>query len=303
MRRRYKNVLRKKDIIKHRIVFSSIIFCLTFMLAIGYSAFSANINLSVKGNVKEKPISISDITKNTVTYGDGLYKDPYEESKYIYKGKDPNNYLNFSNELWRIISISSDNTIKIIKENNIGSFYYNDTSDNNDWNSSSLNAYLNNEYINSLNEKEKIIKGTFYNGYIENLSKDKSLAEVIELEKSSSWDGNIALLSLSEYISASTNEDCKTYFDARPNKHVCYINNYLHDTSFWGGIWLLNGFTSPNNGVYIIWNIEEEPNNINYAVSYAQANSNIIVYVKPVLFVKTNNKLYGLGNKEKPYHL
>ena len=297
----------RREIQRQRRIITISLFIVLLCFSFGYAAFSTNINLSAKGNIKEKPISISTITRNTVTSGDGLYKDAYTENKYIYKGKEPNNYLKFSNELWRIISINSDNTLKIIKENHIGSFYYNEQSDNNDWSLSSLNTYLNNEYINSLSEKTKIVSGTFYNGYIEKLSIDKSLTEVIKLEKSSSWGGNIGLLSFSEYMTASSNEDCKTYFDARPNNHVCYLNNYLHDTSFWGGIWLLNGFTSPANGVYIIWNVEEDTANVHYSVSYGQANkinySNGIMYVKPVLFVKTDNKLYGLGTKTNPYHL
>ena len=34
----------------------------------------------------------------------------------IYKGADPNNYIVLSNELYRIISLESDNKIKVIKE-------------------------------------------------------------------------------------------------------------------------------------------------------------------------------------------
>ena len=49
------------------------------------------------------------------TTGDGLYADTYEEGRYIYKGANPNNYITFSGETWRIISVESDNTIKIMR--------------------------------------------------------------------------------------------------------------------------------------------------------------------------------------------
>ena len=51
------------------------------------------------------------------TTGDGLYADTYEEGRYIYKGANPNNYITFSGETWRIISVESDNTIKIMRNN------------------------------------------------------------------------------------------------------------------------------------------------------------------------------------------
>ena len=46
---------------------------------------------------------------------DGLYPvDDY----YVYKGENPNNYIRFANELWRIVKVESDGTIKIIQINN-----------------------------------------------------------------------------------------------------------------------------------------------------------------------------------------
>ena len=52
----------------------------------------------------------------TVTSGDGLYADSYEENVYTYRGANPNNYVTFNGEQWRIISVNtSDNTIKIMR--------------------------------------------------------------------------------------------------------------------------------------------------------------------------------------------
>ena len=82
-----------------------------------------------------------------VTSGDGLYKDEYEEGKYTYKGKNPNNYITFNGEKagWRIISINKDKTIKIIKieDINTANNLYWDVSKNSNWKVASLNSYLN----------------------------------------------------------------------------------------------------------------------------------------------------------------
>ena len=72
-----------------------------------------------------------------VTSGDGLYEDEYEDGKYTYKGANPNNYITFNDETagWRIISINSDGTIKIMRDANIN------TSNNLAWDSSNSNNW------------------------------------------------------------------------------------------------------------------------------------------------------------------
>ena len=57
-------------------------------------------------------------TCTTIEYNgreEGLYEDDYESGRYIYEGVNPNNYIKFNNELWRIISFESDGTIKILR--------------------------------------------------------------------------------------------------------------------------------------------------------------------------------------------
>ena len=39
-----------------------------------------------------------------VTSGDGIYKDEYESGRCVYRGENPNNYIRFNNEPWRIIA-------------------------------------------------------------------------------------------------------------------------------------------------------------------------------------------------------
>ena len=49
------------------------------------------------------------------TSGDGLYEDEYESGRYIYRGTTPNNYIEFNDELWRIVAKETDGTYKIIR--------------------------------------------------------------------------------------------------------------------------------------------------------------------------------------------
>ena len=72
----------------------------------------------------------------TVTSGDGLYVDGYEDNVYTYRGSNPNNYVTFNGESWRIVSANtSDNTIKIIRSSMLEDREY-DTSSNGRYNSS-----------------------------------------------------------------------------------------------------------------------------------------------------------------------
>jgi len=97
------------------IIFSIIgIFCL---FSAGYAAFSSNFLVSGKGTIVEKKAA-QFLKESKVTSGDGLYEDIYEENKYIYRGGNPNNFISFNDELWRIISIEADNTLKIIRNEN-----------------------------------------------------------------------------------------------------------------------------------------------------------------------------------------
>ena len=80
------------------------------------------------------------------------------ENGYRYEGKNPNNYVWFNNELWRIIGVfdedshgqSGQNLVKIIRADSIGGLAWH-KSNTNDWTASSLMNLLNGAYLNSQN--------------------------------------------------------------------------------------------------------------------------------------------------------
>ena len=93
---------------------------------------------------------------------DELYKDDHGDIRYY--GANPNNYVSFNNELWRIIGVI-DGKIKIIRNENIGDMQWNSTRNNN-WNNASLKSYLNKDYYNSIDGtyKNMISEETYYLG-------------------------------------------------------------------------------------------------------------------------------------------
>ncbi len=114
MRRR----LKRKDKRQKKIITTLSIFLVLF-LSVGYAAFQTNITLKAKGNIVQKEMKINDLIKTVVTSGDGLYVDDTETGRYIYKGKTPNNYIKLDNDIYRIISIESDGTLKVIKNGGV----------------------------------------------------------------------------------------------------------------------------------------------------------------------------------------
>ena len=61
------------------------------------------------------------LKENVVTTGDGLYADTTEAGRYIYRGGNPNNYIKLGSDMYRIIAVESDNTLKVIKNGSIRS--------------------------------------------------------------------------------------------------------------------------------------------------------------------------------------
>lgn len=144
----------------------------------------------------------------TIIEDAGLEKDPYE-CRYFFTGANPNNYINFNNEIaqWRIISVECDGTIKIMRTSNIGNQYWDDEYyGSNNWNKpATLNTYLNNTYYNVLNStaQSQITAKDWSIGAI--TANNNDLADQINDESNTTWNGKIALLTVSEYIRTNSN--------------------------------------------------------------------------------------------------
>ena len=76
------------------------------------------------GSVPSGPLAAEILKENITTSGDGLYADNTEEGRYVYKGANPNNYITFNDESWRILAVESDGTLKIMRSNSIGDIPY-----------------------------------------------------------------------------------------------------------------------------------------------------------------------------------
>lgn len=114
---------------------------------------SCNLNYAIrttKTYLNNKIIGLSGTTQGTGKV--------VNENGYRYEGQDPNNYIWFNNEMWRIIGVfgseshgvANTNLVKIIRETPLGVLAW-DKGSVNDWSSSSLKGLLNTAYLNSQN--------------------------------------------------------------------------------------------------------------------------------------------------------
>lgn len=79
--------------------------------------------------------------------GEGLY---LMNGNYIYKGKEVNNYVKYSNFIWRILKINEDKSIDIILDDSINNLKWNNKISS--YSDSDINTYLNDYFLNMLNK-------------------------------------------------------------------------------------------------------------------------------------------------------
>ncbi len=283
---------------QRKIVIVSVIGLLCVM-SVGYAAFQTNLNITAKGSIVEKEISIKEIKDLYCkqTSGDGLYKDVYEEGRCVYKGTNPNNYMMFNNETWRILSIEADGTLKIIKKDSIGKKFWDTgvgTWGYNDWTRPAvLNSYLNSDFYNLLDEDKDIVVNYTWNiGAVTHGNND--LANQIEEEKSITWRGNVGLISVSDYIKANSNiNQCGNYSENNTNWEICKTTNYLKKSE---RFWTITAYDK------IVLNTSTVVYNINSSGGISGESAGYGSYdVLPTLYLESDIKLKGKGTETDPY--
>ena len=121
-------------------------------------------------NNSNKTVVVNNEDNYNLAVDVGLMEDV--DSNIRYYGANPNNYISFNNELWRIIGVfkniedesgNKETKLKIIKANSTYRSAFNNTA-NNEWRTSSLNTYLNGTFYNSINDFYKnIISESYWN--------------------------------------------------------------------------------------------------------------------------------------------
>ena len=305
------------------------LFVFVTLMTIGYAAFNTNITLHVKGNIIPT-CNIGGITINTVTEGDGLYKDEYENGKCVYKGSNPDNYIEFNNELWRIISKEADGTYKILRNevlpetrafdsvgarttgycsqgsaprygcnawsstaNMVGSpseFTNGNYSGSVDADSEML-TYLNGEYLDSITvNKDKIVNHDFSIGGVTYGNND--LQGQITNENRYKWNGNIGLISVSDYIKANSYQElCGTVKKNNSYYPTCKNTNWMYISGTY--LWTLSPNADDSDYVFHVVN----------AGDVGSSRARYSYSVRPAVYLTSSLSFSGSGSQSDPYRI
>jgi len=246
---------------------------------------------------------------------------------YRYIGKDPDNYIKFNNETWRIIGVfdTEDGTGKIEKRikiigNSIENLTW-DTTNANDWSKATLKTLINEgDYynrtgsyvLNGLTEeaKNKIADAKWYLGGAENYASSlNGLANywysyergtTVYSGRPTSWIGKVGLMYPSDYGyatsgGATTNREAclaKELFNWSASAvSDCKNNDWLYDSNNYQ--WTLSPLCDYSNGVF---RVSANGSVVNGSINYANA-------MRPSIYLKSDITLTGEGTSSSPYEI
>ena len=237
-----------------------------------------------------------DLKELVVSEGDGLYADEYEPGKYTYKGANPNNYITFNNEMWRIISIGADNTIKIIRNESIGKQVW-DADKSNAWELSDIKSYLNDTYLPTITTNaDKIVPHTWSIGAV--TSNNSDLANQINDENGTqSQSSSVGMITASEYLRANTNtEQCENMSINNTNNTTCLTTNWMYNIVPQGDyLWTISPRASSGTSVFRVYGGASSAGGL--SGSFANNSSGF----SPVLYLTSDITLTGDGSSGNPF--
>ena len=229
---------------------------------------------------------------------DELYKD--ENGDIRYYGKNPNNYVLFNNELWRIIGVI-DGKIKIVRNENLGNKAWASNGYNN-WNNSSLKSYLNGEYYNSIDGtyKNMISEETYYlGGATQDNYQTLTASGYYNAERDSTqvYSGNPA--STKQYIGLMYPSD----YGYAAGSSCLSTALYIYDVSCKNSDYLFSGVTE--------WLQAPDASNsrtaaILISAGYVSPNDGVLYSraVRPVLYLTSETQITGGdGSSLNPFEL
>ena len=241
---------------------------------------------------------------------------------YRYIGSDPNNYVTFNDETWRIIGVFTvddgtgkvEERLKLIRNDSIGKMAW-DSNNINDWSNATLNANLNSGdyWTNILSDNAKSMIGDtlWYLGGASNYTSSTNgltshfysneRGTTVYTGRDTSFVGKVGLIYPSDYGYATSG-------GSTTDRNAC-LNKELNN-------WDSSDFSDCKNNDWILnsshqWTITPHASN-SYIVFYLisagylgnDIASNSYNGVRPVVFLKSNIKIAdGDGSSSNPYIL
>ena len=272
---------------------------------------------------KANPVTVANYadgnTKEMYTFEHSATTQTGALTDYRYIGANPNNYVTFNNELWRIIGVftvedgngNTEERIKIVRNEKLSNKKKRYSNSEGEWLTASLNTYLNEDYYNGLNDISKsMIADTKYylgGGTYDSTTNYGTTEEMYAWERgttvysghSTSWNGKIGLMYPSDY----------TYTYALGVDNTCYndggkcysdeggipTNGWIYNTNSNSEQWLLSPDYKCPSCAFTIERSGLVSNRNGYYEAYG---------VRPTLYLSSQVKITsGDGLEQSPYQL
>ena len=284
------------------------------------SVDSTTCTVNFKDNINETFANylISKECSSTPTSDDAAKNCLVNENGYRYEGKNPNNYVLFNDELWRVIGVFSVNTqsngtqnlVKLIRNETLDGLAW-DGADTNDWSAATLQQQLNNGYLNATdstcnfyedNTKTCYFSETGLNstsrGMIESVvwnlgGREDSRATAdtfytaergteVYSGRPTTWTGKVGLMYPSDYGYAVLASSCARTTNLRSyNKTACAGNNWLKNGSIQ---WTLTPNPDYSSGAFYV-----SSGGYLYRTSYSGDGTG----ARPSIYLKSNIAIMG----------
>ena len=288
-----------------------------------------NSKVTVYGVATNKELFTTYLTKLAKKDKTNLRYDETVDNNLRFIGRDPNNYIWFNNELWRIIGVmnniddgtgNKESRVKIIRADSIGGYQWASNNKNN-WATATLNTYLNGDYYNSLNNKDYIADAVYNLG---SYRTDLTASGFYTAERGTdiysgnptTWTGKIGLMYPSDYGFSTTGLKLASSDGLEYGSDLSdCLKIGLKSWSTTQGVDYSNKNFCPNgswifNSSYNQWTMTPRADGASYvtrvgtsgSVSYNDTGNGF--GVRPVLYLKSSVVVAdGNGTKSNPYKI
>ncbi len=278
----------------------------------------------------DSEIKLTDQISNLTGNGDIV-----NENGLRYQGANPNNYITFNNEEWRIIGLfdtsysngTTDQLIKIIKstpiDNNNDGIYnigrreadtFEWAPSKNNWANSNVKTKLNELYYNKLDIYTETGIASEYRTLIEEvnwnlggIASPSTAEQFYTSEKGTStplgfpsaWTGNVGLMYQSDYMYAVKENDCsRATLSSAYNSAKCHEENWLFILDDYTGVEKYEWVINTySSHDYLAWNITSSGNAHYNHVDHEQV-ARPVIYLSPDILIES-----GTGSQNDPYQI
>lgn len=248
----------------------------------------------------------NEIKKETLTFpskdaaitSEGLIEDIEDQGvTYYFRGSITNNYVSFANNLWRIVRINGDGTVRLVLDSAISelSSYHNNTSDYEDYDKLAIVNTLNSYYESYLKSNDEYIANASFCKEVEGINnKDNKIYNAYDRLITNSipsfnclgekYRSKIGLLTIDEVAYAGANfKDNNTIF-------------YLYNEDIKDIWWTSNLAKTKDNTFY--------PFSVTKDGKLSDSNSGLLNRnIRPVINIIKKVTAKGKGTKDDPYTL